>query len=259
MIRRPAGPSRELATLITQSEPPDVGSLVRALARAVVHVPMPGEPELARPRTVDGTREAPALYVVEDEDGGHALLYTTPERLVTAWGPTTAASVPMVTLLQGWPPGVDAVLDAGHAEALVVPVEVLRDVALHCAGVPTASALRPSSAGVLARRPEPTPVHVLSAARGAASTVPEVRALSCAEVLDLEPDARPVLTVVVDLSAVDEARLSQVMGGLVEVLGSADPRPLRLVAVVEGRVGDSEGLVDAVRTAVEPFWQRPPG
>ena len=69
---------------------------------------------------------------------------------------------------------------------------------------------------------------------------------------------RPVLTVVVGLGSVDDARLSEVMGGLVDRLGMADPRPVRSVAVVEGLLRGSEDLVDTVPAAVQPFWQRPP-
>ena len=256
--RRAAVRADELAALISApGGPPDVGTMVRTLARAVVHVPMPGQAEERSPRTVAGTQEGAPLYVVADDDGGHALLYTTPQRLVAAWGATTAASIPFATLLQAWPQGVDAVLDAGHAEEVVLPVEVLRDVALHVAGVPTAAALTPSPAGVLARRPDPAPQQLLDAAREAAETARQVRALSCAEVLDREPTSRPVLTVV-DLDAVHDDRLSQVMGGLVERIVAAEPRPVRLVAVVEGHRSGSADLVDEVRSVVRPFWQGAP-
>lgn len=43
---------------------------------------------------------------------------------------------------------------------------------------------------------------------------------------------------------------------LVAALAAADPRPARLVAVVEGVLSGSADFVEAVRAAGEPVWQR---
>lgn len=261
--RRPAPPeaATELARLIVEERDTlDSGQLVRALARSVVHVPMPGLPPEKRPRLVSATgpQDGPPLYVIEDDAGHHALLYTSMRRLVEAWGEgITAATVPFVTLLMGWPSGVDVVLDAGHPEALEVPAELVRDAALDAAGVPTGTSLQPSPAGVDARVPDPEPVQVIGVTRELAARTPEVRALHRAELVDREPAARPVLGVVVDLDPVDEHRLDEVMTGFVRAVSQVDPNPIRLLPVVADRPSRHPELVDAVRGADTPYWTRP--
>lgn len=130
------------------------------------------------------TSEGPPLFVVEDDDGWHALVYSTARRLVQVAGEVTAASVPFATLLMAWPPGVDLVIDPGHPEALEVPLELVRATALEVAGVPTGTTLQPSPADADARRPDPEPVQVLGVSREVAETFPEVQSLHRAELVD---------------------------------------------------------------------------
>jgi hypothetical protein len=177
------GPTTQLSRLVVDHrDTMDSGELVRALARSVVHVPMPGAPAESRPRRESGADGGgPPLYVVEDEDGRHALVFTTARRLVQAVGGITAAAVPFVTLLMAWPEDVDLVIDPGHPEALEVPLEILRAVALEAAGVPTGTSLQPSPHGADARRPDPEPVQVLGITRDIAQSYGEVLALHRAE------------------------------------------------------------------------------
>ncbi len=87
----------------------------------------------------------PPLFVIEDDGGRHALIYSTPRRLVDAFGGgTTAASIPFATLLLAWPEETDLVIDAGHPDALEVPAQILHHVQLEAAGIPTGTALEPA-------------------------------------------------------------------------------------------------------------------
>jgi hypothetical protein len=256
--RQPAEAATELSRLIVEHRDTlDSGQLVRALARSVVHVPMPGAPAEPRPRVESsaGTDGAP-LYVVEDEDGRHALVFTTARRLVESAGAVTAATIPFTTLLMGWPAGVDLVLDPGHPEALEVPVELLQATALEAAGVPSGTGLQPAPAGVEARRPEPEPVQVLGVTRAVAETLDEVLALHRAELVNREPGARPVLHLVVTLAAVDDERLGQVMTALVSAVGEVDPNPVAMLPVQDGKASSHQDLVEAVIGVDEPYWQR---
>jgi hypothetical protein len=103
------------------------GLLARAMAQSLVHVPMPDAPPESRPRVQHGDDDGagPPMYVVEDDDGRHALVYTTAERLVMAWGGITAATVPLASLLVRWPADIDLVIDAGLPEARELPVEMV--------------------------------------------------------------------------------------------------------------------------------------
>lgn len=108
----------------------DAASLIEALADSVVHVPMPGAPPARSPRT-ESTRagDTPPFYLVEDEAGRHAFVYSTPARLLAAFGAdSTAASVAFSTLLMCWPEETDLVIDPGHPGALEVPLAVLGQV-----------------------------------------------------------------------------------------------------------------------------------
>jgi hypothetical protein len=256
--RGDAGPSTQLSDLIVNHrDTMDSGQLVRALARSVVHVPMPGAPAESQ-RRVESTAssEGPPLFVVEDEDGRHALVYSTPRRLVQAAGAITAASVPFATLLLAWPPGVDLVIDPGHPEALEVSLELLRATALEAAGVPTGTSLQPSPAGSDARRPDPEPVQVLGASREVAEKFAEVQSLHRAELVNREPDARPVLHVVVTMAAVSEERLHEIMTAFSGAISDVDPNPIGLLPVVPGTRSRYEDLVAAVTGLDEPYWRR---
>ncbi len=258
--RRPAEPGTPLSELLsTGRDGLDAGQLVRALARSVVHVPLPGAPAEPQPRVVSSrsTGEAgPPLWVVEDGDGRHALVFSTAARLVAAFGDGTGgATLPFASLAAAWPEGVDLVLDAGSPDALEVPLPVLRHVLLEIAGVPTATALLPAP-GDRSRRPQPEPVQLLGATREAAAGLPEVRALSRAETLADVPSPRPVLDVLVDLDPVDDARLEQVMAALAQAATAVEPRPLRLTACVDGAARTHPELADAVRGVDEPYYRR---
>lgn len=252
------GPSTPLSDLIVNHrDTMDSGQLVRALARSVVHVPMPGAATEPRPRVEStATTEGPPLLVVEDGDGRHALVYSTARRLVQAAGEVTAASVPFATLVMAWPPDVDLVIDPGHPEALEVPLELVRATALEVAGVPTGTSLQPSPAGVDARRPDPEPVQVLGVSREVAQTIPEVKSLHRAELVNREPAARPVLHIVVTMAPVSDERLREVMTAFTHAIGEADPNPVALLVVREGNPSRHEDLVAAVTGVDDPYWRR---
>lgn len=246
----------ELERLVTDNETVDAGQLVRALSRAVVHLPLPGAPAQDAPRVVRGP-EGPPLYVVDDDEGRHALAYTSAAALVRAWGDgVTAATVPMATLLAGWQPGIDLVLDAGLPTARVVPESLLEQAAYDVAGVPTAAALRPSPAGTDLSLPDPEPVQVIGATRDAAAGFPEVRALWRASALDREPAARPVLTLVVEFGETSPERVAEVMSALTETIATVDPLPVRLLAVTPGGGGPHAQLADEVKALDAPYWTR---
>lgn len=246
----------ELERLVTDNDTVDAGQLVRALSRAVVHLPLPGAPGQDAPRIVRGP-DGPPLYVIEDDEGRHALAYTSAASLVRAWGEgVTAATVPMATLLADWQPGVDLVLDAGLPTARVVSEALLEQAAYDAVGVPTAVALRPSPAGTDLSLPDPEPVQVIGATRDAAARFPELRALWRASALDREPAARPVLTLVAEFSEASPERVSEVMSELAEAIAAVDPLPVRLLAVVPGRNGPSAALAEQVKALDAPYWTR---
>lgn len=168
----------------------DAGQLVRALARSAVHVPMPGAPPESSPR-VESSRDGagPPLYVVEDDDGRDAFVYSTPRRLVDAFGAgVTAASVPFSTLVLGWPDRTDLVIDPGHADALEVSAQVLQHVALEIAGVPTGTSLQPAP-GDTTQVPSPELAQIIGVTRSVAEQNPEVSALWRAVTVPARPVA----------------------------------------------------------------------
>lgn len=257
MLRRREGtsPQTPLAALMsTGRDELDSGSLVRALARSVVHVPMPGAAPEQQPRVVTG--DDPALYVVEDDEGRHAFLYSSARRLVDAFGAGTgAASVPFPTLLLGWPDGVDLVLDPGTPDALEVPLAVLQHVRLEIAGVPTGTSVQPSP-GDRPRLPAVELVQLIGATRTLAERLPEVRALWRSETLPDVPSTRPVLDLHVDLDAVTEERRHAVLQLLGDAAAEAEPRPLRVTASVEGVPCSDLELVTAVKALDAPYYVR---
>ncbi len=257
--RRAAEPATQLSELIIEHRDTlDSGQLVRALARSIVHVPMPDEPH-TEDRTERFSRgDGAPMYVIDDGDGRHALVYTTRERLVQAWGKDIrGATIDFTTLLMVWPEGVDLVIDAGHPEALEVPSELVRHTALEAAGIPTGTSLQPSPAGADARVPEPEPVQILGATRVVADRMPEVRALHRAEMVNREPDPRPVLHVVVGLDAVDNARLDGIMAEFTGAVSEVDPNPVAFLPVVEGKATELQHVVDAIAAVDSPYWERP--
>jgi hypothetical protein len=256
--RDDGGPTSQLSELIVNHrDTMDSGQLVRALARSIVHVPMPGAPAEKGPRVESTTTsEGPPLFVIEDEDGKHAFVYSTPRRLVQAAGGITAASVPFATLLMGWPEDVDLVIDPGHPEALEVPLELLRATALEVAGIPTGTALQPSPGGADARLPDPEPVQVLGVSRELAEGFEEVLSLHRAELVNREPDARPVLYLVVTMLPVSDERKGEIMSGFSAAISEVDPNPFGMLPVCQGTPSQYEDLVAAVTGLDEPYWQR---
>jgi hypothetical protein len=254
------GPTSPLSELMVHHrDTMDSGQLVRALARSVVHVPMPGAPREAQPR-VESTADSdgPPLYIVEDEDGRHAFVYSTARRLVQAAGEITAASVPFATLLMAWPEGVDLVIDPGHPEALEVPPELLRATALEVAGIPTGTSLQPSPEGADARLPDPEPVQVLGVSRELAEGIDEVLSLHRAELVNREPDARPVLYLAITMSPVSAERKDEIMSAFSAAISDVDPNPFGLLPVLHGTPSNYRHLVDAVTGLEEPYWKRGP-
>ena len=246
----------ELERLVTDNDTVDAGQLVRALSRAVVHLPLPGAPAQEAPRVVRGP-DGPPLYVLEDDEGRHAVAYTSAAALVRAWGGgVTAATVPMATLLAAWQPGVDLVLDAGLPTARVVPEGLLEQAAYDAVGVPTPVALRPSPAGTELSLPDPEPVQAIGATRDAAGHFPELQGLWRASALDREPAARPVLTLVAEFGEVSPERVHEVMSALAEAIASVDPLPVRLLAVTPGGGGPHAALAEQVRALDAPYWTR---
>lgn len=246
----------ELERLVTDNDTVDAGQLVRALSRAVVHVPLPGAAAQHEPRVVRGP-DGPPLYVLEDDEGRHALAYTSAAALVRAWGDgVTAATVPMASLLAAWQPGVDLVLNAGLPTARVVPESLLEQAAYDAVGVPTAVALRPSPAGTDLSLPNPEPVQVIGATRDAAAHFPEVRAMWRASALDREPAARPVLTLVVEFGDTSPERVAEAMSALAEAIAAVDPLPVRLLAATPGGAGGHAALADEVKALDAPYWTR---
>jgi hypothetical protein len=249
----------ELGRLVEADAEPDVGQLVRALSRAVVHVPMPGVAAVPVPRIAGAEDGDVPLYVLEDEDGRHALVYSSPRSLVEAWksqGQTTAAAVRLPALLARWPSGTDLVLDAGLPQARVISRAMLEQVALDSAGVPTASALSPSPAGWDTQLPDPEPAQVIGATRVAAADLPEVRALWRAVTVDREPLARQVLTIVVDVEpGTNRERLDDVMSALAAAIAESDPQPVRLVAKTDEPTNHHQLIADV--TGIDaPYWER---
>ncbi|MDQ1684882.1 MAG: hypothetical protein QOC82_1619 [Frankiaceae bacterium] len=258
-LTRRAEPATALALLLDQ-DTVDTGQLVRALSRAVVHVPMPNAPAEPRPRPAAPADGDLPLYIVEDDEGRHAFVYSSPRALVDAWGPgVTAASVRMAALLARWPDGTDLVIDAGTPRARQVPPELLRQAGLDAAGVPTPAALRPSPAGWDLHQPSTEPVQVIGVTRTVAESAPAVLRLWRAVTVDREPDARPTLNIVVEFAAAtDGAEISRVMTQLGRSIGEVDPQPVRLLAYVDGAVGDNALLVHAIRHFDDPYWERVP-
>ena len=179
MFKRSAEPGTPLSHLMSDGRDGlDAGQLVRALARSIVHVPMPGEAAEKQPRVVS-TRDGdlPPLFVIEDEGGRHALIYSTPRRLVESFGGgATAASIPFATLLLAWPEETDLVIDAGHPDALEVPAQILHHVQLEAAGIPTGTALEPAP-GDHTSAPESELQQVVGTSRVVAAKSPEVAAM----------------------------------------------------------------------------------
>ena len=252
--------AHDLALLVTAPRDElDSGQLVRALARSVLHIPMPDAPSEPRPRRESSSQaEGPPLYVLEDDDGQHALAYTTPRRLVAAWGGITAATVPFSTLILGWPSGVDLVLDAGLPEALALPAEVLRLAALEVGGLPTAAGVSFSPDGVDVRRPGQEPQQVMGHTVVVADRVSEVKALYRAELVNREPAPRPLLAVVVRLQEVDDERRSEIGRIFVRAIAEVDPQPVAVLLDDPGSASAHQQLIDSVIALDPPYWQRNP-
>lgn len=258
--RFPAEPGTALSQLMAEGrDTVDAGILVRTLARSIVHVPMPGAPPEPQPRVIssaDPDSDGPPLYVVEDADGQHAFLFSTARRLVEAFGKGVGgASVPFPVLAVAWPAGVDVVLDPGHPQALEVPLDVLQHVLLEVAGVPTGTALQPSP-GDRSRIPSPELAQLMGATVEAAAALPEVQALYRAETLPDVPSPRPVIDVHVELDAVDDDRLREIMTTLSDAASAVEPRPLRMTASVAGVVRTHDRLAAAVRAVDAPYYRR---
>lgn len=255
--KREEHPATELDRLITGVAPFDIGQLVRALSRAVVHVPLPGAEEQAHPRLVRSA-DGPPLYVLEDSDGIHALAYTSAARLVEAWGSgTTAASTSMAGLLASWQSGVDLVLNAGLASAYVLSEGVLDAAALDAAGVPTAAATLPSPAGVDLALPDAEPIQIIGATREVANVTNEIVGLWRAMATDREPTARPILTVVVELVTATEERLDRVATELRNAISAVDPQPVRLIPIGPAEVSSRhDELATRIRELDDPYWSR---
>jgi len=249
----------ELGRIVSGEPPYDPGQFVRALSRAVVHVPMPGAPRESHPRAAGPDDGGPPLLVVTDEDGQHALVYSSPAALVEAWkkqGQVTAAAVPMATLLAGWPADVDLVIDAGLPQAYQVSEQTLEIVAMDAAGVPTADALRPSPEGWDTLVPDPEPAQIIGVTRELADTMPEITALWRGVTRDHEPLARDVLNLVVELvPGTPDERVGEIMNVMIEATGELDPQPLRLLADL-GEPSPNARLIQDVKAVDDPFWSR---
>src|SRR4051794_8598387 len=104
--RRPAAGS-PLAALMDEGRAGlDAAQLVQALARSVVHVPVPDDAQASptMPGSVEAASEVPPRYVVDDDDGRFVLVFSTPERLGEAFSDDVeATSVPFPALLDQWP------------------------------------------------------------------------------------------------------------------------------------------------------------
>jgi hypothetical protein len=250
----------ELGRLMERDGPLDSGQLVRALSRAVVHIPMPdAKPEKA-PRLAGADDGDIPLFVIDDEDGHHALVYSSPQSLTSAWksrGRMTAAAVPMPALLARWPEGTDLVIDAGLPQARQLSMDALREVALDAAGVPTAAGIELSPEGYDVVVPDPEPVQAIGATRVVADRADVVQAMWRAVTRDHEPLARDVLTVVVAFPA-DTARtaIAEAMSALSTALSEADPSPARLIAETGAADSDHRELIDRVRALDSPYWSR---
>jgi hypothetical protein len=258
MFRRQAEPGTPLSQLMSDGRDGlDAGQLVRALARSIVHVPMPGEAAEKQPRVVstrDG--ELPPLYVIEDDEGRHALIYSTPRRLVESFGAgVTAASIPFATLLLAWPDATDVVIDAGHPDALVVPAPILHHVQLETAGIPTGTALEPAP-GDHTSAPESELEQVIGSSRIVAERSPEVAAMWRAVTLPAGPAPRPVIDVLVDFDPVGDERISAVMTELAAAISDAEARPVRMLASVGGVAAQHPQLAEAIRAADAPYYRR---
>jgi hypothetical protein len=250
----------ELSRLIMEV-PGTIGraQLVRALAHSVVHVPMPGEPAESRPRVVRASEETegPPLYVLEDEDGKHALVYSTAKRLVQAMGGITAATVPFAALATAWPEDVDLVIDPGHPEAYEVSVDTLRYVVLEVAGIPSAVTTALSPEDLAARRPDPERLHVLEMSRVCAERAPEIRALYRAELTNPAISDDPMLYLVVETDAFDDdLRRAETMHVLAATTAKVDSAPLGILHSEDGQESPRQNLIDAVVALDPPYWQR---
>ena len=258
MFKRRAEPGTPLSQLMSEGRDGlDAGQLVRALARSIVHVPMPGEPAEKQPRVVS-TRDGdlPPLYVIEDDGGRHALIYSTARRLVEAFGAgVTAASIPFATLLLAWPEETDVVIDAGHRDALEVPAQILHHVQLEVAGIPTGTALEPAP-GDRTSAPGSELDQVVGSSRVVAERSPEVATMWRAVTLPAGPAPRPVIDVLVDFDAVDDKRLSDVMAEMAAAISEAEARPVRLLASVGGVAAQHPQLAEAIRAADGPYYRR---
>lgn len=248
-------PATRLAWLMSEGRDQlDAGQLVRALARSVVHVPMPEEGPQKLPRLMsDG--EVP-LYCIEDDDGVHALLYSSARRLVQAWGAITAASATFVTLAAAWPDDADIVIDAGLPDALEVPRPLVEQAIAEVAGIPTATSVSPSLHGNVVRLPDPEIAQIIGSTREFAPSVPELRALWRAETLPNEPSPRPLLMLLAWFDAVDDERLHEVMTGLSAAASAGDPRPIGLLAAVADRAQAHAELAQSIRELDGPYWSR---
>jgi hypothetical protein len=196
------------------------------------------------------------LFTVEDEDGEHALVYSTPRRLVEAWGSITAATVDFKDLLPAWPEGVDLVIDAGHPEAVEVRTELIRLTALEVAGIPTATSAQPSPDAEF-RVPADEPVQVLAVTRDVAESVPGIVAMWRAEMLNPEPPRRPVLALVVAVEAgLDAAERAAVGATLSKAIEQADPTPVVMWLSRPEAASEDQRFIDAVTALDSPYWQR---
>ena len=77
-----------------------------------------------------------------------------------------------------------------------------------------------------------------------------------AEVVNDEPEARPVLTVVVELDAVDDERLDELMPTLSQAVGEVESQPVRLLALPPAGAGVYQWLANEVRAVDDPYYRR---
>jgi hypothetical protein len=110
--------------------------------------------------------------------------------------------------------------------------------------------------GADARRPDPEPVQVLGITRDIAQSYGEVLALHRAEMVNREPDARPVLHVLVTLEPVDDERFVEIMTALRAGISEVHPDPVALLAVQHGGEPSHPDLVAAVTGLDDPYWRR---
>lgn len=241
----------------------DLRAVLEELPVALLHVPLPDASRISRAEVIGptGPADGPPLYVVEDDDGVHGLVYSSPARLLEAWGATTtAASVPGATLLAAWPAGVDLVIDAGLPTAYVVPSRLVDEIARALQGRPEPLAHAgppevvddPASPAVIAvtgRWAQQTPE---AQAAWSATLTPAPNPGASAEAAGLERVL--VVRLVEDVSL---QRLNDVMNDLHDRLLEATGEDHVLVPAIAGRTSVDQPLIDAVGQRLQPYWARP--